>query len=245
MAGPDRELSDEEIRANMKKLSGEIRTSKAKEIEAAQKHLLAAYESKAFAYIQLWENLLWLQMLKGDWPKFEQYLLEAIKSHPGCARFYCTLLWFYFIVYDDKGNDRDAKIKAAIKLIEERNKACPDAELHFLCGKARHEVDDTAGALREFDAAIKLSPGHFGANLGRAVLLMKAGKLREAGEVMENIRENIEVKGREDAVHADLTIAILKMLNKEYDSARELLDEVLREVPENARAGRLRGMLAD
>ena len=237
--------SDEDTLDLVIKCVADARSSKTEEVKAAEKHLLAAYENKGVSYINLWENLVFLQMVKGDWAKYEQYLLEAIRNHPGHQSFYSTLLGFYVKAYDNKANDRDTKIKTVIRLLEERNKVCPDAELHFICGKAKHELGDSNGVLKEFDMALKVSPGNFGANLGKIVLLAKQGKFKKAFEMMEKTRNRWKPKNKEDAIHANFTIAILCMLQEKYDIARHLLDRLIEAVPKNTRARRLRGMLAD
>jgi tetratricopeptide (TPR) repeat protein len=237
--------SDEDTLDLVIKCAADARSSKNEEVTAAEKHLLAAYENKAVSYVNLWENMVFLQMVKGDWAKYEHYLLEAIRNHPGHKSFYSTLLGFYVKAYDNKANDRDAKVKTVIRLLEERNKVCPDAELHFICGKARYELGDSAGVLKEFDKALKVSPGNYGANLGKIVLLAKEGKSKKAFELMEKTRNRWKPKNQKDAIHANITIAILCMLQDKHDIARHLLDRVIEAVPENEKARKLRGMLAD
>lgn len=103
------------------------------------------------------------------------------------------------------------------------------AEADMLVGEALDEMKDTAGAMREFRAAILANPREPNVHFGLGYLLWTKGQYPEAAREFQ-----AEIDNDPHHLQAMLYLADSKMQMNQMDEARPLLEKLVKLNPENS-----------
>ncbi len=170
--------------------------------------------------------------------KAQDYFNRAIESDMSYAQAYCGLADCYSYLNTEHGEGHTALVNAmtaATKAIE----LSPDlGEAHASLGLVLSTTGNYSGAIKEFNAAVHLDPGSFGAHYYWGRNCLAEGKLEEAAEHMETAWKLSPI----DPLIPGLICSVYRDLGRQADlehAARGAVNlglQILEAEPENWRA---------
>ncbi len=122
------------------------------------------------------------------------------------------------------------------KLQEARLKYEDTPTQRVTAAKAFEKIDDYENAQRHIDAALKLDPNDFLANLSQAALLLRhddKAATAQAGAILDKWKDASQTKQGDGALDYNLLRGIYLGLNGKADEARELIGAIVEADPEN------------
>ena len=164
-----------------------------------------------------------------DYDSAKQLLKDAIQQQPGRTDAYLQMAVLLYRTGDYQGaiDHLDSAISSG-NLVEKNMDSVSVEKLHFIKGNCYIELKDYVNAVRELQTAIRLQGADTESYRSLAIALANDGKLEEAKQALETLREKGASSG-----DCDLVAAEILSLQKNYDQALELYAKVFNEVEDS------------
>lgn len=164
-----------------------------------------------------------------DYDSAKQLLKDAIQQQPGRTDAYLQMAVLLYRTGDYQGaiDHLDSAISSG-NLVEKNMDSVSVEKLHFIKGNCYIELKDYVNAVRELQTAVQLQGADTESYRSLAIALANDGKLEEAKQALETLREKGASSG-----DCDLVAAEILSLQKKYDRALELYAKVFNEVEDS------------
>ena len=164
-----------------------------------------------------------------DYDSAKQLLKDAIQQQPGRTDAYLQMAVLLYRTGDYQGaiDHLDSAISSG-NLVEKNMDSVSVEKLHFIKGNCYIELKDYVNAVRELQTAVQLQGADTESYRSLAIALANDGKLEEAKQALETLREKGASSG-----DCDLVAAEILSLQKNYDRALELYAKVFNEVEDS------------
>lgn len=164
-----------------------------------------------------------------DYDSAKQLLKDAIQQQPGRTDAYLQMAVLLYRTGDYQGaiDHLDSAVSSG-NLVEKNMDSVSVEKLHFIKGNCYIELKDYVNAVRELQTAVRLQGADTESYRSLAIALANDGKLEEAQQALETLREKGASSG-----DCDLVAAEILSLQKNYDRALELYAKVFNEVEDS------------
>lgn len=164
-----------------------------------------------------------------DYDSAKQLLKDAIQQQSGRTDAYLQMAVLLYRTGDYQGaiDHLDSAISSG-NLVEKNMDSVSVEKLHFIKGNCYIELKDYVNAVRELQTAVRLQGADTESYRSLAISLANDGKLEEAKQALETLREKGASSG-----DCDLVAAEILSLQKNYDQALELYAKVFNEVEDS------------
>lgn len=164
-----------------------------------------------------------------DYDSAKQLLKDAIQQQPGRTDAYLQMAVLLYRTGDYQGaiDHLDSAISSG-NLVEKNMDSVSVEKLHFIKGNCYIELKDYVNAVQELQTAVRLQGADTESYRSLAIALANDGKLEEAQQALETLREKEASSG-----DCDLVAAEILSLQKNYDRALELYAKVFNEVEDS------------